>query len=494
MGSEQKRAFLAVVLSGVVLFTWQFFFAPKTKKTQESVTTTTATTSAESKTQSEHTTTNSPEQKTIVERAQSAQEQTFTISKGENTLSFTNTLKFTNLKSSRSFHSYEDFIGGEGYFQILAFDDQRSTYFNFSTVLNQTESSIELEDKELGAKLKIAIDEKENFSFALNSTQEMKYRIVFKTTPKSLENKQERHYIVYSNKVERPVVGSAELYDSSFGWLGLDFNYQLLALSFPEKVTSLIRVQKDGTMIMESANKMATFNTEIVYAKKNYDDLVALGNKLELAVDFGFWGILAVPILRGLQFFYEFIPNYGISIIFLTIIIRLITFPLQYKSFKSMKKMQLLQPELAKLKEKYKDEPQKLQQETMTLFKKSGANPLGGCLPMLMQMPVFFAFYKVLYSAVELVDAPFIGWIHDLSIKDPYFILPVLMTVTMFLQQKLTPSASADPSQQKIMMAMPIVFGFIMKDLPAGLVLYIFISTLLGILQQLFVNKSPSIT
>ena len=155
-----------------------------------------------------------------------------------------------------------------------------------------------------------------------------------------------------------------------------------------------------------------------------------------------------------------------------------------------MKKMQKLQPELNKLKEKYKDDPSKMQAETMELFKRSGANPLGGCLPLLLQMPVFFAFYKVLSAAVELVGAPFALWINDLSTKDPYFVLPVLLAIVMFAQQKLTPSQTADATQQKVMMFMPLVFGFIMKDLPSGLVLYIFVSTLFGIIQQLYVYKT----
>ena len=167
----------------------------------------------------------------------------------------------------------------------------------------------------------------------------------------------------------------------------------------------------------------------------------------------------------------------------------MITFPLQYKSFKSMKKMQDIQPELTKLKEKFKDDPQRMQKESMELFKRAGANPLGGCLPLLLQMPFFFAFYKVLYGAVELVDAPFLFWIQDLSAKDQFYVLPVLMAGAMFLQQKLSPTTVSDPAQKKVMMFMPIIFGLIMKDLPSGLCLYIFISTIFGVLQQMFVYK-----
>jgi len=154
-----------------------------------------------------------------------------------------------------------------------------------------------------------------------------------------------------------------------------------------------------------------------------------------------------------------------------------------------MKKMQEIQPELTKLREKFKDDPQRMQKETMALFKKAGTNPIGGCLPMILQMPIFFAFYRVLYSAVELVDAPFYFWITDLSEKDPYYVLPVLMAGAMFFHQKLTPTASMDPTQKKIMMFMPLIFAVFMKDFPAGLTLYIFVSTVIAMLQQLFVFK-----
>jgi YidC/Oxa1 family membrane protein insertase len=154
-----------------------------------------------------------------------------------------------------------------------------------------------------------------------------------------------------------------------------------------------------------------------------------------------------------------------------------------------MKKMQIIQPELAAIKEKFKDDPQQIQKATMELFKKAGANPLGGCLPLLIQMPFFFALYRVLFNAVELVNAPFYFWIHDLSHKDPFYILPILMGAAMFLQQRMTPSTTIDPNQKRVMMLMPIIFTFFMKDLPAGLNLYIFVSTVLGIVQQTLVYK-----
>ena len=154
--------------------------------------------------------------------------------------------------------------------------------------------------------------------------------------------------------------------------------------------------------------------------------------------------------------------------------------------------MQDIQPELTKIREKFKLDPQKMQQETMALFKKAGANPLGGCLPLVLQMPIFFAFYKVLYSSVELVDAPFYFWIVDLSQKDPYYVLPILMAGAMFFHQKLTPTTTMDPTQRKLMLFMPLIFAVFMKDFPAGLTLYIFVSTVFALLQQMFVFKRTS--
>lgn len=240
---------------------------------------------------------------------------------------------------------------------------------------------------------------------------------------------------------------------------------------------------------IDYVNPATAFDGYVIYAKKNYDQLAKLGDNLQLSVDFGFFSIIAVPILKRLQFFYKYIPNYGIAIILLTILIRLLTFPLQFKSFKSMKKMQDVQPELQKIREKYKDDPQHLQRESMELFKRAGANPLDGCLPLLMQMPILIAFYQVLYNAIELVGAPFYFWITNLSIKDPYYLLPVLIGISIFFQSKINPSPSADPTQKKVMMFMPLIFTFFMKDLPAKLNLYIFVSTLFGIIQQLFVYK-----
>ncbi|GBD99899.1 membrane protein insertase YidC [bacterium BMS3Abin07] len=227
----------------------------------------------------------------------------------------------------------------------------------------------------------------------------------------------------------------------------------------------------------------------VLYAgPKVIDELKPLNLGLENIVDFGFFSIIARPIFWLLKYINKLIGNYGWSIIVLTILLRVPFIPLLNKGQKSMKKMQALQPRMAEIKEKYKKDPQKMQKEMMAMYKKYKVNPMGGCLPMLVQIPVFFALYKVLLVAIEMRDAPWILWIQDLSAKDPIYVLPIIMGATMFLQQKMTPT-SADPKQAKIMMFMPIIFTFMFLNFPSGLVLYWLMSNLLSIIQQFFVNK-----
>ncbi|MCD5391143.1 membrane protein insertase YidC [candidate division NPL-UPA2 bacterium] len=228
------------------------------------------------------------------------------------------------------------------------------------------------------------------------------------------------------------------------------------------------------------------------------------GPGLEMVVDFGFWSMIARPIHALLKMFYGWFGNYGLSIILLSLTIKLAFYPFTRKSFESMRKMQedmkSLQPELEALKDKYKNNPQKLNKATMELYKKRGVNPLGGCkgcLPTLFQMPVFFALFPVLNNAIELRQAPFFGWIDDLSTRDPYYVLPILMGVTMFFQQKVTGMGTASGAQldQAKMMSiiMPIILTFVFFNLPSGIVLYWLCFNVFTILQQSLVKKKRSI-
>ena len=230
------------------------------------------------------------------------------------------------------------------------------------------------------------------------------------------------------------------------------------------------------------------FSIKVYSGPKDYTDLSKVPGMKQL-INYGTFSILAYPLLELLRFFNRFVHNYGIAIILLTLLVRIIFYPLSLKSFRSMRNMQKLQPQIAAIKEKYKDDVQRFNQEQMALFKTHNVNPLGGCLPMLVQMPVFFALYAVLGNSIELFHAPFFGWVHDLSAKDPLYIFPVLMGISMFVQQKMTPTAGMDPTQAKMMMLMPVIFSFIMISLPSGLTIYIFLSTLMGILQQVSMNR-----
>lgn len=205
--------------------------------------------------------------------------------------------------------------------------------------------------------------------------------------------------------------------------------------------------------------------------------------QLDKAVDYGWFSLIALPILQLLKLFHSFLHNWGLAIIALTLLIKLILHPLTRKSMASMKAMQALQPQLQKLREKYADNREQLNLQTMELFKRHKVNPMGGCLPMLIQMPIYIALYKVLYNATDLYHAPFFAFYQDLSAPDPYFIMPILLGIFMVLQQKMTPS-TADPAQAKIMMFMPVMFSLFMIFLPLGLVLYIFVNTVLTVLQQ----------
>jgi YidC/Oxa1 family membrane protein insertase len=222
---------------------------------------------------------------------------------------------------------------------------------------------------------------------------------------------------------------------------------------------------------------------------KSYTLLEAQGHGMERMVDYGWFGILAKPMFWLLRQFYTITRNYGIAIILLTIVVRILLFYPSLKSATAMEEMKKLQPQLTALREKYKKDPAKMNQEMMKLYKDHKVNPLGGCLPMLLQLPFFVALYNVLSVSIELRQASFIPiWIKDLSVYDPYYILPVLMGVSMILTMKMT-TTSPDPQQAKIMMFMNIAFIFMFAWLPAGLLLYITLSNVLSIVQQLYVRK-----
>ncbi len=228
---------------------------------------------------------------------------------------------------------------------------------------------------------------------------------------------------------------------------------------------------------------------ELFAAPKEYDLLQRVGGGLEQTLHFGFFHPISVYFLKALRWIHDGVGNWGFAIVLLTLAIRILLFPLMHKSTVSMRRMQKLQPKVKAIQEKYKklkgdaEARAKMQQEMMALYKVEGVNPMGGCLPMLIQLPILWALYTLFMKAIELRGAPFIFWIHDLSTKDPYYVTPILMTASMWLQQRLAPQAG-DPQQQKIFRLMPLIFGIMFLQFPSGLVLYWLTNNVITILQQ----------
>lgn len=317
------------------------------------------------------------------------------------------------------------------------------------------------------------------------------------------------------NELELKKSGERKELVEPLEWMGYSDHYFL---------TSLVTKTRDvpWRVAFERINDAGTFKSELATASgqlkqvqgetivdlgayigpKEYSQLKAVNYDLTNALYFGWFDVIAKPLLLFLNLIYDYIPNYGVAIILITVIIKILFWPLAHKSAKSMKTLQKIQPKLAKLKEKYGDDKEKLNKELMQLYKTYNVNPMGGCLPMLLQIPVFFALYKVLLQSIEIRHAPFALWITDLSAPDRLMIpgveipwiggipvLTLLMGASMYLQQRLTPTAG-DPTQAMMMRFLPIVFTFMFINFPSGLVLYWFVNNVLSIVQQYYTNKT----
>jgi YidC/Oxa1 family membrane protein insertase len=286
-------------------------------------------------------------------------------------------------------------------------------------------------------------------------------------------------------------------------FVGIEDNYFLAALKptkSGEAVIRRIEVRSDDPKIPARKELYAGVNAasdgsvagRAFFGPKQSTILERYG--LESTMQFGFFGFIARFLLEALIWVNTFTKNYGFAIIVLTIAIKVVLYPLQHKSIVSMKKMQKVQPKVESIKNKYKkartdaEQRQKMNVEMMKLYQQEGINPMGGCLPIVLQLPILWGFYGLLSRAIELRGAPFVWWIHDLSAKDPYYITPILMTATMFIQQAITPT-TVDPTQKRMFMIMPIVFGWIFKEFPSGLVLYWLVQNVLTIVQQMIMNK-----
>ncbi|HUF17976.1 MAG TPA: YidC/Oxa1 family insertase periplasmic-domain containing protein, partial [Thermoanaerobaculia bacterium] len=292
------------------------------------------------------------------------------------------------------------------------------------------------------------------------------------------------------------------VFQERVAFIGIEDNYFLVAIKPAVAGNTIFRsvlvptgpnIEQGRREIYAAVNSLGgRVAGNAFFGPKQADILEAYG--LEKTLKFGWFGLIGRFLLTALIWFYSYIGNYGWAIVALTVVIKLLLYPLQHKAIVSMKKMQSVQPKVNALKDKYKkaktdaEQRQKMNVEMMKLYQQEGINPMSGCLPILLQLPILWAFYGLLSNAIELRGAEFIGWIRDLSAPDPYYITPILMTATMFIQQWMTPT-TLDPMQRRIFMVLPLVFGFIFKDFPSGLVLYWLVQNVLTIAQQAIMNR-----
>ncbi len=305
-----------------------------------------------------------------------------------------------------------------------------------------------------------------------------------------------------NNSIERvPLASEIPLREvaTSIKFIGVQSRYFLFTLvnDSPIEAKALVQPTTVGggrvNLVYPIVSNTVSIPLKAYFGPKELPLLRSVDPTLDHAVDFGWFTPIAYPLLSILRWFHQFVNNYGLAIILLTVMLKLITYPLTYKSMKSMKQMARLQPELQKLRERYENDKEAQNRAVLEFMRSNGYNPAAGCLPMLIQMPIFFALYRVLYSSIELYHAPFAFWIKDLSAHDPLYVTPVLMSLTMFMQQKLSPSTATDPVQQKMLMLMPLIFGAFMLSLPSGLTLYMLVNALVSIIQQLIMNKKLNI-
>jgi YidC/Oxa1 family membrane protein insertase len=288
-------------------------------------------------------------------------------------------------------------------------------------------------------------------------------------------------------------------FDVQGGWIGFSQHYFLTSWIAPDSANKFeTRRNANGEYLLGftapeiviPAGQEVAIETALWAGPKDQYRLGAIAPDLGLTIDYGKFWFVAYPIFWLLTQIYALVGNYGVAIILLTCVIRLLMYPLSAKQFRSQLALKRIQPKVAQLKERYGDDKQKFMQAQMELWKKEGANPFGGCLPVLLQMPVFLGIYWVLNESVELRQAPFMLWYKDLSMADPYFVLPLALGAAYYLQQHLTPMMTTDPMQEKVMKFMPVIFCVFFLFFPAGLVLYYLANALLSILQQWYFNST----
>jgi YidC/Oxa1 family membrane protein insertase len=285
------------------------------------------------------------------------------------------------------------------------------------------------------------------------------------------------------------------------GWVALVQHFFVSAFVPPQKIAHGVYAHSLGNNMFAvgtttqypsiAPGASASIESTLYSGPQDSASLEKIATGLDLTRDYGFFAIVAKPIFWVMDQIHKVLGNWGWTIIAFTVLMKILFFPLSASSFRSMAKTKLLAPKMQAIRERHKADPQKMNQAMMELYKTEKVNPVGGCLPVLVQMPVFIALYSVLQASVETRNAPWVGWIHDLSTPDPLSILPALMAISMFIQTRLNP-APPDPVQAKVMMVMPLVFSVMFFMFPSGVVLYYVVNNVLSMLQQWIINKKLS--
>jgi len=317
-------------------------------------------------------------------------------------------------------------------------------------------------------------------------------------------------------EIKKGKIEDKDTYTGNIAWAGYTGRYFMSCIIPDKPVDGTLKISNINDILTSTVyqpmeridpGKMLTIPFSYFMGPKSLTILKESNPSLVKAVNFGWFTIIAKPLLIAMNYIHKVLPNYGVAIIVLTVLIKILLWPLGTKSYKSMNEMKKVQPLMAEIREKYKDDKQKMNKEVMALYKTYKVNPVSGCLPMVAQMPIFFALYRMLYQAIELRHAPFMGWIQDLSAPDRLFhfsfsipfmqapygipLLTIIMGATFFLQQKMSPTAG-DPTQAKMMMLMPIFMTVIFINFPAGLVLYFFANNIISMGQQYYIQKKFS--
>ncbi len=525
---ENKNFIIAIILSVVVMFIWTEFFAPKPQKQADPEEITTETVAGESvpaaagePVQEKQRTAESINESDLRVSSVIHPEKTGSITNGYLTLEYSSlTGKVTSSKIvAERYASKEvdliDALAAGGYFPHLnsIFGDEpaykvKNSGRDFVEFKYENNGVVEIKKIKLLDNYRVDVSKKviNGTEYAIPWTPSLNY--------KSQQENQEilssyrRKFNVVMGRPDGEYESCSDQKDidkflssgNRVNWAGIDYGYFLFAVLGRDKEYELdaeidkgknisrFTVHSERQVLQPGEEHEEVFS--LFYGTKERKLLVKENLGLEKTISFGWTSFLSEPLLIALNFFYRYVGNYGIAIILLTIVVKLLLFPLSNASYKSMSKMKKLQPKIKQLQEKYKNDKETLNKETMLLYQKEGVNPLGGCLPMFIQMPVYISLYYMIQNAVELYNAPFLPfWLTDLSEKDPFYIIPVSLGALMFLQTKLTPQQT-DNNQAKIMMyTMPVVFTWISLVLPSGMTLYWFINTLLGIAQQFYVTK-----